>query len=165
MRATGIVRRIDDLGRIVIPKEIRRIQRIRESDPMEIYTNPAGEILLKKYSPIGELGEFADDYVQALAQATGNRVFISDRDAIIAAAGPGSKELVGQPLTQDQLAYLEDRKAHSNNQEAVATIISSGDCVGLIVMENAGKNQEQWMETNAMEAVRTAAYFFSNITE
>lgn len=71
MKATGIVRRIDDLGRIVIPKEIRRTLRIRETDPLEIFTDKEGEIILKKYSPIGELGAFAKEYAESLAQTTG----------------------------------------------------------------------------------------------
>lgn len=79
MKATGIVRRIDDLGRIVVPKEIRRTLRIREGDPLEIFTSREGEIMLKKYSPVGELGEFARSYAQALAQTTEALVCITDR--------------------------------------------------------------------------------------
>ena len=80
MKATGIVRRIDDLGRVVIPKEIRRTLRIREGDPLEIFTDREGEIILKKYSPIGELGSFAKQYADVLAQGTGQIVCITDRD-------------------------------------------------------------------------------------
>ncbi len=75
MKATGIVRRIDDLGRVVIPKEIRRTLRIRESDPLEIFTDREGEIILKKYSPIGELGSFAKEYAEALSSSSGHRVY------------------------------------------------------------------------------------------
>ena len=71
MKATGIVRRIDDLGRVVIPKEIRRTLRIKEGTPLEIFTDREGEIILKKYSPIGELSTFAREYAEALAQTTG----------------------------------------------------------------------------------------------
>ena len=85
MKATGIVRRIDDLGRVVIPKEIRRTLRIREGDPLEIFTDREGEIILKKYSPIGELGLFAKQYAESLAQTTGLMVCVADRDAVIAA--------------------------------------------------------------------------------
>ena len=92
MKATGIVRRIDDLGRIVVPKEIRRTLRIREGDPLEIYTGREGEIMLKKYSPIGEVGEFATAYAQALAQVADALVCITDRDYIIAASGNGKKK-------------------------------------------------------------------------
>lgn len=83
MKATGIVRRIDDLGRVVVPKEIRRTLRIREGDPMEIFTNHDGEIILKKYSPIGEIEMFAKQYADVMAQVSGQRVLISDRDQII----------------------------------------------------------------------------------
>ena len=85
MKATGIVRRIDDLGRIVVPKEIRRTLRIREGDPLEIFTSREGEIMLKKYSPVGELGEFARSYAQALAQTTEALVCITDREYVIGA--------------------------------------------------------------------------------
>ena len=88
MKATGIVRRIDDLGRVVVPKEIRRTLRIREGDPLEIFTDREGEIILKKYSPIGELGQFAKQYADSLAQTTGNIVAITDKDQFIAVSGP-----------------------------------------------------------------------------
>ena len=84
MKATGIVRRIDDLGRVVIPKEIRRTMRIREGDPLEIFTDREGEVILKKYSPIGELSDFAQEYAESLQQATGHITCISDKDNIIA---------------------------------------------------------------------------------
>ena len=89
MKATGIVRRIDDLGRVVVPKEIRRTLRIREGDPLEIFTDREGEIILKKYSPIGEIGAFAKQYAESLAQTSGHMVCIADRDQFIAAAGGG----------------------------------------------------------------------------
>ena len=92
MKATGIVRRIDDLGRVVIPKEIRRTLRIREGDPLEIFTDREGEIILKKYSPIGELGTFAKEYAESLAQTVGHITCIVDKDQIIAVSGGGKKE-------------------------------------------------------------------------
>ena len=98
MKATGIVRRIDDLGRVVVPKEIRRTLRIREGDPLEIFTDREGEIILKKYSPIGELGIFAGQYAESLAQTMGCLVCVSDRDHIIAAAGNGKREYDGKPI-------------------------------------------------------------------
>jgi stage V sporulation protein T len=92
MKATGIVRRIDDLGRIVVPKEIRRTLRIREGDPLEIFTDREGEIILKKYSPIGELSQFAGEYAESLAQTTGHLVLITDCDHVVTASGTGKKE-------------------------------------------------------------------------
>jgi len=87
VKATGIVRRIDDLGRVVIPKEIRRTLRIREGDPLEIFVDREGEVILKKYSPIGELSDFAQEYAESLQQSTGHIAIITDRDAVVAIAG------------------------------------------------------------------------------
>ena len=110
MKATGIVRRIDDLGRVVIPKEIRRTLRIRESDPLEIFTDREGEIILKKYSPIGELGTFAKEYAEALASASGHSVCITDRDQVIAAAGGMRKETIGTPVTGQLEEIMNERE-------------------------------------------------------
>ena len=93
MKATGIVRRIDDLGRVVIPKEIRKTLRIKEGTPLEIFTDREGQIILKKYSPIGELNTFAAEYAEALVQTTGLTACITDRDQVVAACGSGSREL------------------------------------------------------------------------
>ena len=87
MKATGIVRRIDDLGRVVIPKEIRRTMRIREGDPLEIYTEKDGEVIFKKYSPIGELANFVGAYTETVNKATGLTSIITDKDSVIAASG------------------------------------------------------------------------------
>ena len=110
MRATGIVRRIDDLGRVVVPKEIRRTLRIREGDPLEIFTDREGEIILKKYSPIGELGQFAGEYAESLSQATGHLVCITDRDHVIAASGQGKREFENKPISKQLEMMIEDRK-------------------------------------------------------
>ena len=93
MKATGIVRRIDDLGRVVIPKEIRKTLRIKEGTPLEIFTDREGEIILKKYSPIGELNVFAKEYAEALAQSSGMVACITDHDQVVAAAGQGSRDI------------------------------------------------------------------------
>ena len=116
MKATGIVRRIDDLGRVVIPKEIRRTLRIREGDPLEIFTDREGEIILKKYSPIGELGTFAKQYAESLAQVSGLMVCITDRDAVIAAAGGAKKDYMGKAISQE----LEDLIQERENVQAAA---------------------------------------------
>ena len=104
MRATGIVRRIDDLGRVVIPKEIRRTMRIREGDPLEIYTDNDGEVIFKKYSPIGELAAFAELYAEVLGKSCQKGVIICDRDHCVACAGVSKKEV----LERRNSAALED---------------------------------------------------------
>ncbi len=98
MKATGIVRRIDDLGRVVIPKEIRRTLRIREGDPLEIFVDRDGEVILKKYSPISELGDFAKEYADALYDSLGHNVLVCDRDSIIAVSGVSKKEYLNKSV-------------------------------------------------------------------
>ena len=152
MRATGIVRRIDDLGRVVVPKEIRRTLRIREGDPLEIFTDREGEIILKKYSPIGELGQFAGEYAESLSQATGHLVCITDRDHVIAASGQGKREFENKPISKQLEMMIEDRKnvvASKGEKEFVkitlddngdyaeqiiGTIISEGDAIGAVAI-------------------------------
>ena len=120
MKATGIVRRIDDLGRIVVPKEIRRTLRIREGDALEIFTDREGEIILKKYSPLGEMGNFAGQYAESLAQTLGYLVCIT-------AAGPGKKEFQEQLITR-QLAEVIARREQflASSMERKFTVIVSG---------------------------------------
>ena len=148
MKATGIVRRIDDLGRVVIPKEIRRTLRIRESDPLEIFTDREGEIILKKYSPIGEMSTFAKQYAESLAQVSGHVAMIADRDQIIAAAG-GMKNAVGKYVSKvnnreslvsskgerDFIPVTQDN-AEEFRQEAISPIISEGDVIGAVMLLN-----------------------------
>jgi len=111
LKATGIVRRIDDLGRIVIPKELRRTLKIREGDPLEIYVDREGEVILKKYSLVKELGDFAKGYADSLYEAIGNIILIADRDNIVAVAGSSKKEFLNKPLGQVLEKVMEDRKA------------------------------------------------------
>ena len=152
MKATGIVRRIDDLGRVVIPKEIRRTLRIREGDPLEIFTDREGEIILKKYSPIGELSAFAKQYAESLAQTMGCLVCVCDMDQIIASAGPGKKDLqdkyISRPLEKQLgdrsqiMAALGDKKyvAITDSQEEeyeyeiICPIICEGDVIGGVIL-------------------------------
>ena len=110
MKATGIVRRIDDLGRIVVPKEIRRTLRIREGDPLEIFTDREGEIILKMYSPSGELSQCAGEYAESLAQTTGHLVLISDCDHVVTASGNGKKEYEGKPISKQLEDAISERK-------------------------------------------------------
>ena len=150
MKATGIVRRIDDLGRVVIPKEIRRTLRIRESDPLEIFTDREGEIILKKYSPIGELSTFAKEYAEALAQAAGCLVCITDRDQVIAAAGSGFKEYAEHRIHRDLEDAIADRinicitdngyfkiiegDKGDYTSQVIHTITCAGDAVGAVII-------------------------------
>ena len=148
MKATGIVRRIDDLGRVVIPKEIRRTMRIREGDPLEIYTNSGGEVIFKKYSPIGELADFAVQYAEALAQGTHLPVIICDRDHCVAAAGISKKEVLERRVTPSLENIMEDRRSvcftAENTSQALegvkrnimvgVPIINAGDVNGAVVL-------------------------------
>lgn len=162
MKATGIVRRIDDLGRIVIPKEIRRTLHIREADPLEIYTDREGQIILKKYSPIGEMLNFAKQYAESLAQVSGHVVLIADRDQFIASAG-GYRQLVNQPISKQleeknnnretilasrgdrNFVNISDEAGTDYQHQAIAPIICEGDIIGSVVLlenDNKGKMGE-----------------------
>ena len=113
MKATGIVRRIDDLGRVVIPKEIRRTMRIREGDPLEIYTDKDGEVIFKKYSPIGELSSYVNVFAEIIYKSTGNTVVIVDKDAVIAVAGQYKKDLMDQKISAEIESIMENRQAYT----------------------------------------------------
>ena len=110
MKATGIVRRVDDLGRIVIPKEIRRTLRIREGDPLEIYTEKDGGVIFRKYSPMVDLQEFAAQMCESISSATGHIAAIADRDGIIALHGAPRKELLDKPNAPEMEKLMEQRK-------------------------------------------------------
>ena len=110
MKATGIVRRIDDLGRVVIPKEIRRTLRIREGDPLEIYTEKDGEVIFKKYSPMGDLTEFAAQICESMGKNTGHIAAVCDRDAIIAVYGAQRRELIDNHCSQELERLMESIK-------------------------------------------------------
>ncbi|MBQ1963348.1 MAG: AbrB/MazE/SpoVT family DNA-binding domain-containing protein, partial [Clostridia bacterium] len=158
MKATGIVRRIDDLGRVVIPKEIRRTMRIREGDPLEIYTDREGEVIFKKYSPIGELASFAAQYAETLHKTCSLSVVICDRDAVIACAGVSKKEYNDKSLSQELEQIIEGRSLYVRREDSDALpaladndahyvrcampIISEGDVVGCVASlgENAGES-------------------------
>ncbi|HBL36141.1 MAG TPA: stage V sporulation protein T [Firmicutes bacterium] len=135
MKATGIVRRIDDLGRVVIPKEIRRTLRIREGDPLEIFVDREGEVILKKYSPIGELGDFAKEYADSLYESTGHISLIADRDLLIAVAGAPKKEFIDKPISKAVENAIEERKVvlistpgEHKYCEACVTLEDDGEC-------------------------------------
>ena len=148
MKATGIVRRIDDLGRIVIPKEIRRTMRIREGDSLEIYTDKDGEVIFKKYSPMGELASFAAQICDTLAKTTGAAVAVADRDSIIAAAGAMRKEVYEKRISDALEQIMESRKIYQHRSgdkrqpvtdggecmlEIAAPILTEGDVTGCVI--------------------------------
>ena len=151
MRATGIVRRKDDLGRVVIPKEIRKTLRIREGDPLEIFTAKDGEVILKKYSPIGELNEFSQEYAETLGETLGHGVIVTDLDSIIAVSKLPKKDYKEKSISKEleQLIenrttnYVKDNKLISlhkdDSMEYLSQIImpivsTSGDCIGSICL-------------------------------
>lgn len=180
MKATGIVRRIDDLGRVVIPKEIRRTLRIRESDPLEIFTDREGEIILKKYSPIGEMSTFAKQYAESLAQVSGHIALISDRDQFIATAG-GMKNILSKGISAELEDRIEKReitlasKGDRNfitiveneqaefTQEAICPILSEGDVIGAVILVEAeSKNKMGEVE---QKLIQSAAGFLGRQME
>ncbi|MDF2556802.1 MAG: spoVT [Bacillales bacterium] len=149
MKATGIVRRIDDLGRVVIPKEIRRTLRIREGDPLEIFVDREGEVILKKYSPISELTDFAKEYAEALFESIKQPVLICDRDMYIAVGGTSKKDYLNKPVSEEIEKIMVDRHPvlHTNKtncalidgvqedivSHAVSPILANGDSIGAVI--------------------------------
>ncbi|KIL52517.1 stage V sporulation protein T [Jeotgalibacillus soli] len=177
MKATGIVRRIDDLGRVVIPKEIRRTLRIREGDPLEIFVDREGEVILKKYSPISELGDFAKEYAEALFDSLGHPVLISDRDNIVAIAGVSKKDYldrrVGEGIEsimtgrksvliqkQSSLSIVEHQEEDLSSY-AVAPIVASGDPIGSVIIFT----KEGTLGAVEQKSTETAASFLARQME
>jgi len=148
MKATGIVRRIDDLGRVVIPKEIRRTLRIRDGDPLEIYTEKDGEVIFKKYSPVGELSDFAAQICEALYKSGDCVVAVCDRDSVIACAGVPKKDLIDKRITAGLTDIMDSRKLYTATPRTeipfaegedilyisvAAPILAEGDVMGCVV--------------------------------
>jgi AbrB family transcriptional regulator (stage V sporulation protein T) len=179
MKATGIVRRIDDLGRVVIPKEIRRTLRIREGDPLEIYVDRDGEVILKKYSPVSELGEFAKEYAESLFEGTGHVTLIADRDTIITAAGPAKKDYQDRPIGSMIETTLESRRVRleanggtfelfKETEEpfsalCVAPIVAAGDPIGAVIL--LSKQDQVKMGQMELKMAETAAAFLAKQME
>ena len=180
MKATGVVRRIDDLGRIVIPKEIRKVLRIKEGDPIEIFTGREGEVILKKYSPIGELSEFATDYAETLAKTTGHIACITDKDSVIAVSGGSKKEFLEQPLSQELEEVMENKEIYESSQnneialpitendnnqrkynaQVIYPIVSQGDVIGSVIL--LSKDQNTKMGDTEYKVVQSAAGFLGS---
>ncbi|UYO35750.1 stage V sporulation protein T [Bacillus zhangzhouensis] len=177
MKATGIVRRIDDLGRVVIPKEIRRTLRIREGDPLEIFVDRDGEVILKKYSPISELGDFAKEYADALFDSLGHSILICDRDTFIAVSGSSKKEYLNKSIsdlleqTMDQRnSVLEESKKEIQlvdgidddvSSYTIAPIVANGDPIGAVILFS----KERSMGEVEHKAAETAAGFLARQME
>ena len=182
MKATGVVRRIDDLGRIVIPKEIRRTLRIKEGDPLEIFTDREGQVILKKYSPIGELSEFATEYAETLAKTTGHIACITDKDTVIAVSGGPKKEYLEQSISKDIERIMDDKEVYiskenndialpitkntdnkKNNSQVVYPIISDGDAIGTVIL--LSKDEKTKMSEVEKKVVQSAASFLGSQME
>ncbi len=133
MRATGIVRRIDELGRVVIPKEIRRTLRIREGDPLEIFTDKDGEVIFKKYSPVGELSEFAAQICESLHKTTGALAAVCDRDAVIAVSGGSRRELLDKHISDALEQIMENRRFYCADGKATQPVTEEGDALCISV--------------------------------
>lgn len=175
MKATGIVRRIDELGRVVIPKEIRRTLRIREGDPLEIYTDRDGEVILKKYSPIGEMSSFAKDYTESIFRSLGHIACIVDRDQVIAASGVNKKELWDKPISHDLEQAIASRQTQTFNRQTggkvmsvtneddnsgytaqvVSPIIADGEAIGAVLL--LSREQGARMGDTEIKVAETAA--------
>lgn len=157
MKATGIVRRMDDLGRVVIPKEIRKTMRIRKGDSLEIYTDSSEKIIFKKYSSMAEISSFAESYANVVSKAINLPVLISDCDEVVAAGGASKKEFLGRKISEEIKKLISKRSHFLNNESksekiyplenfeneaaCVVGIISGGDVMGsLIVLEGNEKN-------------------------
>lgn len=180
MKATGIVRRIDDLGRVVIPKEIRRTMRIREGDPLEIFTDRDGEVIFKKYSPIGELTTFAAQYADTLYKTCTKPVVICDRDAVIAFAGLSKKECAEKKVAPDIESVMESRKLYcyhpgertlcavDGNDKTVLScampIIAGGDVIGAVATVFADEIDSSPDDVE-IKLIQTAAVFLGKQLE
>lgn len=183
MKATGVVRRIDDLGRIVIPKEIRKTLRIKEGDPLEIFTDREGQIILKKYSPIGELSEFATEYAETLTKTTGHIACITDKDTVIAVSGGSKKEFLEQSISRDLEKLIDDKeiyiskdnnnksipvtqndnKERINNSQVVYPIIADGDAIGSVILISKDPNTK--MTDIEKKVAQSAASFLGSQME
>ncbi|MCI9245764.1 MAG: stage V sporulation protein T [Clostridia bacterium] len=183
MKATGVVRRIDDLGRVVIPKEIRKTLRIKEGDPLEIFTDKEGEVILKKYSPIGELTEFATGYAETLAKTTGHIACITDKDTVIAVSGGSKKEFLEQDLSEELERIMEDKEKYTSKEnndlavpitkndnkerryhsQIVYPIISDGDVIGSVIL--LSKDSTTKMSEIEQKVAQSAASFLGSQME
>ena len=179
MKATGIVRRVDDLGRIVIPKEIRRTLKIREGDPLEIYTEKDGGVIFRKYSPMGELQDFAAQICESIGANTGRIAAVSDRDSIIALHGAPRRELMDKPNSRELDRLMEGRKSYryqpgqtklratessdKYHLGVAAPILSQGDLMGCVML--LMNEDESMMAEEDQRLAQTVAGFLGKQME
>jgi stage V sporulation protein T len=185
MRATGIVRRIDELGRIVIPIEIRRNMNIREGDPLEIFVDREGEVILKKYSALAEMVDVCRAAAEALWESTGEVVMITDRDEVIAVAGAGPREFQGKKIGPVVLQAMDERQVlvftsyyhrHPGGllgqeaercqfaSEVIVPIISAGDPLGAVIVASREGGRDLG-ETERKLAEATAGFLARHMEE
>ncbi len=179
MKATGIVRRIDDLGRVFIPKEIRRTMHIREGDPLEIYTDAEGGVVFRKYSAVGEMSSFTREYAEAISRSGGIPVVICDTDSVIAAAGVSRKDYIDKPITRELIDLLSTRRSYTSAGPSgknvtvtdggsevnyLAPIVSEGSVIGA-VMSLKGEGRTGSPDVAERKLVDAGAYFMSSQTE
>lgn len=176
MKATGIVRRIDDLGRVVIPKEIRRTMRIREGDPLEIYTSAEGEVIFRKYSALGEMSENAVQVAEIMQKLAGCPVIIFDRDHVVAVSGTQKKEFMERRISPDLEELMESRRGYYNKAEsaerlcpvegvsrtalACLPILTAGDVTGAVAFLDAADNAKPEVPTDLQCSLISAAAQF-----
>ena len=178
MKATGIVRRIDDLGRIVIPKEIRRTLRIKDGDALEIYTDTDGEVIFKKYSPVGELSDFVSTYAEVISKVGNFPVLICDRDHIVAVAGISKREFLERRITPSAEEFIENRKNYHFSKEQsllqpvegmdnqallIYPIISAGDVTGSVIMLST--SEKHIPSDSDIKLIQSASAFLGKQTE
>jgi len=178
MKATGIVRRIDDLGRVVIPKEIRRTMRIREGDPLEIYTDREGGVILKKYSPISELNEFAGEFIESAYSILGVSAIVTDTDQVVAVSGGSKREYLDKRISPEvekiiqgksiKLMYDAEAVQAITNEESenrdyksqvIVPIISQGDPIGSVIFFS--RDQEHKLGEMEIKTAEIAAHFLA----
>ena len=177
MKATGLVRRIDDLGRVVIPKEIRRTMRIREGDPLEIYTDREGGVIFKKYSQLGDVTDFAVQLCDTLSRVAGSPAVITDRDNCIAAGGVPRREVVDKRVSARVEQIMVGRQSFSASGQPVylcdgsekyrvlvaVPILSEGDVLGCVLFISEGEGPQ--LGEVEVKLAQTAAGFLGKHME
>ena len=177
MKATGIVRRIDELGRVVIPKEIRRTLHFREGDPLEIFTDKDGGVVLKKYSLVGDIEQYAKEFADSMYHSLGHTAVVTDKDSIVAASGSGKKDLLGKSISNNLINKIEMRRGvltvkngketpipliegdqENYTSQCILPILNAGDALGAVIV----LSKDEPLNDVAYKNAETAAYFLGN---